>query len=174
MTVTRSFFDIQFELDEHRPRVCSVALIVLMIIYYQTSSTRSHFNLEPAVSFSRNTRQRDAVRQAFEQSDRPLSPEEVLTLASEFAPGLGIATVYRNLKGLLAEDWLAPVALVGDAPRYERSGKHHHHHFHCSRCDKVYELEGCPEGINRLVPRGFKVEAHHLVLNGTCRSCVRP
>jgi Fur family ferric uptake transcriptional regulator len=121
--------------------------------------------------FARNTKQRDAVRSAFEETDRPLSPEEVLEIAIRSVPGLGIATVYRNIKGLLEDGWLTTVALIGDVPRYEKSGKHHHHHFHCVTCNKVFELSGCPDGINRLVPKGFKVNSHHLVLDGTCKEC---
>jgi len=121
----------------------------------------------------RNTRQKDAVRKAFEQVDRPLSPEEVLKLASKVVPGLGIATVYRNIKGLVSKKWLTPVELIGDVPRYERSGKHHHHHFHCKNCNKVFEIEGCPTGVNRLVPRGFQVDSHHIVYHGTCQICAQ-
>ncbi|MEW6280573.1 MAG: transcriptional repressor, partial [Candidatus Eremiobacterota bacterium] len=48
----------------------------------------------------RNTRQRDAIRRALADANRPLAPQEVLEEARRYSPGLGIATVYRNLKGL--------------------------------------------------------------------------
>ena len=120
---------------------------------------------------TRHTSQRDAIRSAFESTDRPLSHQEVLGLAQVRVPGLGIATVYRNINALVEEGWLAPVVLPGEPARYETAGKHHHHHFHCRRCDRVYEVEGCPGNIKPLVPRGFLLEDHEIVLYGLCAEC---
>jgi hypothetical protein len=47
----------------------------------------------------RNTKQRDAIHRAILEAGRPLSAAEVLTSACRYAPGLGIATVYRTLNG---------------------------------------------------------------------------
>ena len=123
------------------------------------------------MAFSRNTRQRDAVRSAFERADRPLSPEEALALAKEESAAIGIATIYRAIKGLLEEGWLTTVELVGEPPRYELSGKHHHHHFRCRACRKVFDLEGCLGNLERLVPQGFRIEDHHIILDGVCGAC---
>lgn len=119
----------------------------------------------------RDTQQRRAIRTAIEQADRPLSPREVLDASKTLSPGLGIATVYRTLKSWLESGWLQQVDLPGEPPRYELHGKQHHHHFHCRQCDRVYELEGCPEGLRTLTPAGFSLEAHELVLYGRCASC---
>lgn len=119
----------------------------------------------------RDTQQRRAIRTAIEQADRPLSPREVLDASKTLSPGLGIATVYRTLKSWLESGWLQQVDLPGEPPRYELHGKQHHHHFHCRQCDRVYELEGCPEGLRTLTPVGFSLEAHELVLYGRCASC---
>jgi Fe2+ or Zn2+ uptake regulation protein len=78
---------------------------------------------------TRNTRQKDAIRAAFVETDRPLSPEEVLSYAQRAVADVSIATVYRNLKTLVDDGWLAPVQLPGEPARYELSGKEHHHHF---------------------------------------------
>ena len=48
----------------------------------------------------KKTRQRDAIRAAFEAAGRPLSTEEVLDSAQQQVEGLGIATVYRNIRPL--------------------------------------------------------------------------
>jgi Fur family transcriptional regulator, ferric uptake regulator len=119
----------------------------------------------------RNTRQRTAIRDAFERANRPLSPQQVLDAAQATVRGLGIATVYRNIKALLEEGWLLAVDLPGAATVYERSGKAHHHHFHCDRCSRVFELAGCVPSINRLAGRKFSVSRHELVLYGTCAEC---
>lgn len=119
----------------------------------------------------RETRQRRAIRRVLLEADRPLGPGEVLASARRHCPGLGTATVYRALRALLTDGWLAPVALPGEAPRYELAGKRHHHHFHCRACGRVFELAGCPADLGRLTPTGFQLEAHDLVLYGRCAGC---
>ena len=119
----------------------------------------------------RNTRQRQAIRRIFEEADRPLRPQEVLPAAQSYVPGLGIATVYRNLKVLVADGWLESVALPGESPRYEVAGKRHHHHFRCRTCDRVFEIDGCFTNLVHLTPRGFRLEGHDVVLYGLCMAC---
>jgi len=119
----------------------------------------------------RQTRQRDAIRGAFAAAARPLSPQEVLSAARRVLPSLGIATVYRTVKALLADGALHTVELPGAPARYELAGKRHHHHFHCRACDGVFEVEACPAGIRRLLPGGFRLERHEIILYGLCAGC---
>lgn len=119
----------------------------------------------------RNTTQRKAIRDVFTEADRPLSTQEVLAEARRQKPGLGIATVYRTIKVLLAERWLSDVKLPGEPPRYELSGKPHHHHFYCRGCGKVYEVPGNNKLLDALVPKGFTLEDHDVVLFGRCAAC---
>ncbi|HEU0120783.1 MAG TPA: transcriptional repressor, partial [Bryobacteraceae bacterium] len=85
--------------------------------------------------------------------------------------GLGIATVYRNIKMLLEEGWLTAVELPGEVTHYELAGKEHHHHFHCRACGKVFELNACLPNVQKLAPQGFAVTGHELLLYGACRDC---
>lgn len=119
----------------------------------------------------RRTQQRAAIRNALIDAGRPLSPVELLDDARRMAPSLSIATVYRNLKTLVEEGEVVPVDLPGESSRFEMAGKAHHHHFHCRRCGKAYELEGCVADFKATVPKGFRVEAHEVVLYGTCAAC---
>lgn len=121
----------------------------------------------------RNTTQRNAIRDAFDKAARPLGPQEALDAAQARVPGMGIATVYRTIKVLVEEGWLAPVALPGEPPRYELAHKHshHHHHFHCRVCNRVYDVEGCSAEIEAHLPEGYRVESHQVVLYGVCPAC---
>ena len=119
----------------------------------------------------RNTRQRVAIRRAFERADRPLSPVEVLAEARREVSALGIATVYRSIKMLQDDGWLAAVELPGESPRYELSGKQHHHHFHCSTCDRVFEIPCHVSSTPPTLPRAFRVDRHEIVLYGRCDEC---
>lgn len=124
------------------------------------------------MAMERDTAQRRAIRDVFEVAARPLGPREVLEAAQPDVPTLGIATVYRTLKALVGEGWLVPVDLPGEAARYELAGKKHHHHFVCDACDRVYEVEGCPGNLRAVVPPGFRLDRHEVVLYGTCEDCV--
>lgn len=119
----------------------------------------------------RQTRQRDAIQDVLTRSEHPLSPREIHGQATRDLPGLNLATVYRTLKELLEEAWLARVELPGEAARYERAGKAHHHHFHCKRCDRVYELDGCALSRAAKIPRGFLMEGHEVIIWGVCEAC---
>lgn len=119
----------------------------------------------------RKTRQRDAIWFALERASRPLGPREVLEQAQREVPRLGIATVYRNIKALVAQAKLRVVELPGVPDRYEVAGKDHHHHFHCRVCDGVFEVETCNDDFDRVTPAGFHLERHEVTLYGRCASC---
>jgi Fur family ferric uptake transcriptional regulator len=119
----------------------------------------------------RDTAQRRAIRRVFQQTARPLSPNEILMRARRDIPRMGLATVYRTLKSLCDDGTLVPVDAPGETRRYETAGKAHHHHFSCRACGRMFEVEGCPSGITRMVPRGFLLERHELTLVGRCRDC---
>jgi Fur family ferric uptake transcriptional regulator len=120
----------------------------------------------------RNTKQKEAIRAAFRDADRPLSHEEALVLAQKQVDGLSIATVYRNTHLLLEEHWLTPVEVPGNTTRYELAGKEHHHHFHCNACGKMFELPGCAVAVEPKLPLGFVTTGHEFYLYGVCSGCV--
>ena len=119
----------------------------------------------------RKTKQRDAIQQVFQDCDRPLSPDEVHALAGDHIPGIGIATVYRNLKSLVEHGILKTVEIPGSAARYELADLEHHHHFQCNDCDKVFDIPGCPGNLQKMTPPGFEVTAHSITLYGKCPDC---
>ncbi|MGE0799548.1 MAG: Fur family transcriptional regulator [Lautropia sp.] len=123
----------------------------------------------------RSTRQKTAIRAAIESARRPLTPQEVLDEARAQVPALSIATVYRNLKVLLADGAIEAVPLPGDSPRYEstHAAETHHHHFQCTRCNRVFDVHGCPGNFDHFAPPGFSVERHELTIYGDCAECRR-
>ena len=121
---------------------------------------------------ARRTAQRAAIRQVLEDAGRPLSPAEILQSSQLFVPRLGLTTVYRTVNSLVDDGWLASVELPGEADRYELAGKPHHHHFRCRRCGSVFDVQGCADGLNGLLPNGFTMEGHAIVLYGACAQCI--
>jgi Fur family ferric uptake transcriptional regulator len=118
----------------------------------------------------RTTKQRSAIRKATEESGRPLLPQEILALAQKTVPQLNLATVYRNLNVMVEEGEVTPVHLPEQPTRFEKSGQHHHH-FLCRKCERVFDIHQCSEDISRLVPTGFEVDDHNVILYGSCPSC---
>lgn len=118
----------------------------------------------------RKTRQKDAIRSAFLESGRPLSPEETLRFAQKKVKSISLATIYRNIGTLVEETWLSPVDVPGEATRYEIAVKQHHHHFHCTDCGKLFPVEGCSVAKTKL-PRGFRATSHQLTYSGFCAEC---
>jgi len=124
------------------------------------------------VTRPRRTRQKDALRAAFEQAGRPLSPEEALAASQQHVDGISVATVYRNINALVAERWLCAVEIPGEPARYEMAGKGHHHHFHCRSCGRIYDLPGCALPVGTpVIPSGFQLSGHELFLYGHCGGC---
>jgi Fur family transcriptional regulator, ferric uptake regulator len=148
------------------------------MIVENTALSYPHVMISPSAAktsktFRRNTQQRREIREVFERNNRPLAADEVLHLAQQKMAGLGIATVYRTIKALTDEGWLVPVEVLGAPPRYEVRGKAHHHHFHCLKCGKLFELEGCLERLGKLIPPSFTVLDHVVLIYGFCAGCDR-
>lgn len=120
----------------------------------------------------RSTRQRQAILSAISAAGRPLLPAEILDIAQVDVPGIGIATVYRNLKSLHEEGVLLVVNLPGENARYELRDQPHHHHFQCRACGRVFDIPGCPGSLEGLAPAGFITDAHELTLYGKCADCL--
>ena len=109
----------------------------------------------------RSTRQRRAIRRVLLETRRPLKQ----------VPSLGLATVYRNLRALVEEGAVVPVALPGEPLRYEAAGAGHHHHFLCRGCGRAFELPGCRLEAHLDLPPGFSAEDHEVVVYGRCPDC---
>jgi Fur family ferric uptake transcriptional regulator len=121
----------------------------------------------------RFTRQRTAIYAVVAGAQRPLSPQEILETAQVSVEGLGLATVYRNLKALREDGAIEVVQLPGESPRYEPAGQSHHHHFQCTQCARVFDVHACPGDLKGLAPQGFQVQRHELTLYGLCADCAQ-
>lgn len=123
----------------------------------------------------RATRQRHAIKNAFEQTGRPLGPKEVLDLASEDVPNLGIATVYRNIKTMLEQGELDTIDLPGQPSRYyPKQGSAQSQRtplFLCQKTNRVFFVD--PQEIQLQVahlPENFVVNHSDVILYGEYRN----
>lgn len=117
------------------------------------------------------TQRRSSILQVLDDLGRPVTAQELLEVASTKSPGLGLATVYRALKRLVEVGDVQKIEVAGVAPHYERKRDKHHHFFVCEDCRKMFDLEGCPGGFKKLLPEGFKMHTHEVVIYGACPDC---
>ena len=113
--------------------------------------------------------QQQTVFRALDDADGPLSARELWSRLS--GTGIGLATVYRALQRGVEEGTLESVEVLGGGVRYEPKNRGHHHHFLCSTCNHAFDLFGCVEGLESLIPAGFRMTGHEVVLLGTCDAC---
>ena len=121
----------------------------------------------------RRTVQRVTIERVFAEARRPLGPQEILDAARPELPTLNLATVYRTLRRMVEEEAISTVELPGAPARYELAhvAEEHHHHFRCTACDAVFDLEGCVDGLKRMLPAGFQLTGHDILLIGLCDEC---
>lgn len=117
------------------------------------------------------TRQRDAIWQVIVSSDRPLTPMDICEEAGKSVESIGIATVYRALKQMISEGQVRHIDIPGVQPHYEAASRRHHHFFLCESCQRLFDLAGCLRGISGLLPDGFRMKRHEIVIYGDCESC---
>ena len=115
----------------------------------------------------RKTQQRAAIRQVFTEAQRPLSAPEVLKSAQSYVPGLGIATVYRNIKTLVQEGLIKTVELPGDPNRYESCDLPNNVYFKCRETNRVFGFGMDLSLVAGDLPGNFNTEKITVFLEGT-------
>lgn len=132
----------------------------------------AHFR---ALGLKRST-VRDAVINAFFQSDGHVSVEDLTERARAASPSVSYATVYRTMKLLVDGGFAAARDFGGSRTRFEPAHGGHHDHLICTGCGVVFEFEQpVIEELQARVARelGFAIESHKLELYGRCAKCRR-
>ncbi|MFG0249340.1 MAG: Fur family transcriptional regulator [Phycisphaeraceae bacterium JB051] len=117
------------------------------------------------------TKQRTAITEAILQAPGPLRPNEIQEIAQQQVPRLGIATVYRTINLLMESGEIQAVPIAANDVRYEPTGRGHHHHFLCHSCNTVYDMHGCSGHMSKMVPDGFEMDDHEILIHGKCATC---
>lgn len=120
----------------------------------------------------RQTKQRQAILEVIERADDHPTAAHVYDRVQRLLPGVGFATVYRNL-GALAEAGLIREIRVGEVMQYDRRTDRHDHAL-CRRCGKLVDvMVPLPAEVIEAVREqsGFHVVGHHTELFGECPDC---
>ena len=123
----------------------------------------------------RYTHQRDIIIEELYLNPGHYTPEEFYDIIKSKHPGLGKATVYRNLK-LLEEARIISKVEFGDGHfRYELcQGREHHDHLICEKCrESVEVVDQQIELLQEILANkhGFQLTGHRLYLYGLCKKC---
>ena len=119
------------------------------------------------------TRQKESVLTVLHTSRRPLTVEQIHSLALAEVPEIGLSTVYRLLKQSVEAGEVQRVELPEAGVVYEPRHQEHHHYFVCEDCERILPLEGCVHGIGSLLPKGSRMTRHEFVAYGACPDCAR-
>lgn len=122
----------------------------------------------------RLTRQQAAVAQALDDRGDFTSAQELHAVLRSDGNSVGLATVYRALQAMAADDEV-DVLRTGDGEAvYRRCSSGHHHHLVCRDCGRTVEVEG--PAVERWASRvsaehGFTEVTHEMEIFGVCSDC---
>ncbi len=122
----------------------------------------------------RISKQRNGILDLLSQKNYHPGAEEIYLRLKKKFPGLGIATVYRNLEQLTAAGIIVKINIPGEAARYDGFTEKHYH-ITCTTCGRVedlwYDFQIMEKNNFRRIVPDFEVTGYSLDFQGRCRSC---
>jgi len=121
----------------------------------------------------RNTVQRQIILAAVKKFLNHPKVEDVYLEVHKNHPTISKATVYRNLRYLVACGEICQIALSDDLSRFDKRADPHNH-FKCKICGNIFDVDvDYFADIDETVRQkyGFQVVAHDVVFRGICSKC---
>ena len=123
----------------------------------------------------KNTKQRAAILEILQESDRPITAEQVYNELKEKNVPVNLSTIYRNFLFLCEKELVNKLALTGESSTfYEINRMVHRHYLVCLGCKKVLAIDDCPlESYEELLAEetNFVITGHKLDIFGYCADC---
>ena len=113
------------------------------------------------------TPQRLAILKELENKGHA-SVDEIYETIKEMFPSISLATIYKNINSLKAENIISEVCLH-QKPKYELQ-KSPHAHFICKKCGKVEDIS-FDEILNKEIERKYPNSEKELYIYGICKEC---
>ena len=130
--------------------------------------------LNKQVMNNRQTRQKEAILSVIRGVGVHLSAEEIYDQVQQKEPGIGLATVYRNLKTLCDQQMIQKVTVDGYS--FYDGCSDPHDHFICDLCGKISDIP-CFEHreLDVFITKQVsgKVTRRISVYFGICEDCLR-
>lgn len=122
----------------------------------------------------KSTRHRNAILLLLEQSEHPMTAEELYISLMEKTASINLSTVYRTLDTFVSKNLVIKSTMDDGKARYELNHHEHKHHLFCVGCHKVISIEDCPMGeLQEILKKkiDFDVTGHKLEIYGYCHNC---
>ncbi|KJR44539.1 Ferric uptake regulation protein FUR [Desulfosporosinus sp. I2] len=123
----------------------------------------------------KSTRHRNAILELLEESESPLTAEQLYINLRDKTASIDLSTVYRTLDTFASKNLVIKSNRVDDGKAlYELNHHDHKHHLLCVGCHKLISMEDCPMGELQQVLKkkmDFDVTGHKLEIYGYCRDC---
>lgn len=123
----------------------------------------------------KSTRHRNEILELLEQSESPLTAEQIFISLKQKSASINLSTVYRSLYTFTSKNLVVKSNRVDDGKtRYELNHTEHKHHLFCVGCHKLISIEDCPMGeLQKLIKKkiDFDVTGHNLEIYGYCHDC---
>ncbi|MFI5272594.1 MAG: Fur family transcriptional regulator [Ktedonobacterales bacterium] len=123
----------------------------------------------------RVTPQRLLVLEALGAGGGHLTADDIMRWTATRYPTINLATIYRTLDLLTTIGLVTQTDLGGGATSFELLGDSLHHHLVCAVCGAVTEVDDTvlvPVRERLLHDYGFRADASHMALFGTCHVCL--
>ena len=89
-------------------------------------------------------------------------------------PRVSLATVYRTIRGLVADGTLCELPFGTSESRFGLVTEQKHYHFICDACHRIFDLPTPPRNdLEKTVQSdtGHRVARHTMEFYGLCREC---
>ncbi len=122
----------------------------------------------------RKSKQREGILRVLSVKNYHPTAEDIFEKMKKEFPGLGIATVYRNLDQLNGDGKIVKINIPGDSAHYDGNVEEHYHII-CMKCGKIEDVWldlNLEEHVDfkKAVP-DFTVTGYRIDFNGICRDC---
>lgn len=121
----------------------------------------------------RMSRQRRMILQALQETRAHPTAEELYKAVQTRLPGIGLATVYRNLEVLSQHGLIRRIEPTSESMRFDGDVRDHYH-VRCTRCGRLEDLpmdwkpQLQQEAQNN---SSYELFDHCLVFTGICPDC---
>ena len=123
----------------------------------------------------KNTKSRNLIYKILEQSDVPVTSEQIFLKLKDSDAIINLSTVYRVLEIFVSKGIAIKSTVTSNNKSiFELNRMEHRHHMICVNCKKVFALDNCPlEEYEKKIKSkmGFDVTGHKLEIFGYCKNC---
>ena len=121
------------------------------------------------------TKHRNSVLEVLNDSNEPLTAEDIYILLKKKDVSINLSSVYRILDTLVSTSILNKFIFEEkNKTFYEINNYEHKHHLICCSCKRVFPLSNCPlSSYEKEVSTNleFEITSHKLEIYGYCKDC---